>query len=165
MRASSAPWTPRERALLALCVLALGISIAGYLDLGGSAEAGPGLGDVGRGVDSSEIENGTIRSRDIRDGGVRVRDLTIYSTRSYADIRVNPGGVSPAYGTVACNGDDRAIGGGFDIDPNVQPPEVHVFRSAPDLTFPERWQVGAWIPFSNDPTVGFASAYAVCLRD
>jgi hypothetical protein len=120
-------WTPRERALLVLCVASLGISIAGYLDLGGSAGGAPrGGGDgVGSSVTSGEIRNGTIRGRDIGatitsadiiDGSIRANDLGIYQSRASAGTVPDTVGLWTEV-FAECDPGDVAISGGFITDP------------------------------------------------
>ncbi len=108
MRSLTAGWSPRERALLALCVVSLGISAAGYANLGGSAGAAPNFGSFGRSIDTGEIHNNTIRPRDIR--RVNASDLGLY-VRTGPIASVGPGREEASYGV--CDPEDVAISGGL----------------------------------------------------
>lgn len=169
MRTMAMGWTPRERALLALCVASLGISIAGYLDLGGSAGGAPRGGGLGNSITSGEIRNGTIRSADlgpaivsadIVDGSIRARDLGIYINRVGAGALVptTPGATQSL--SAACDSGDRVISGGFS---NSNPQTVGLVENR--FAFP----LDAWLvqgTQSSQPQFSSSVfAWALCLNN
>ena len=110
MNSLTTGWSPRERALLALCVVSLGISIAAYANLGGSAGAAPNFGSFGTSIDTGEIRNNTIRPRDVR--RVNASDLGLYvRTGPLASVAAVPGREEASYGV--CDPEDVAISGGL----------------------------------------------------
>jgi hypothetical protein len=169
METSSASWTPRERALLVLCLVTLGVAIAGNFDFGGTAGGAPGRGSgVGSSVTSGEIVNGTIRGRDIGptitsadivNGSIRASDLGIYqSGSSFEDLPADPGSVADVFAT--CDPGDVAISGGFVTDPTrvvVQRFENFYLPRGPS------WYVAGTRVGQPGPTS--ITAEAVCLND
>jgi hypothetical protein len=111
MRTAKAGWTSRERALLALCVASLGISIVGYLDLGGSAGAAPRGGDER--ITSSDIAKGTIRSSDLGNGRIRARDLDLYTVYDFSVLVRGKPFFNEATAVAHCRAGDRVISGGY----------------------------------------------------
>ena len=158
MRSATAGWTPRERALLALCVAALGMSIAAYLDLGGSAGAAPGPG-VGSSVSSGEIRNNTIRSQDIANGRVGARDMSLYLDEGFGSpATVGPNTSSHRFITCRDPG-DRVISGGYDGSLNLIPTGSYPIRAGtPTL---DQWH----FDFRNTGNAGeVVNWYIICLK-
>jgi hypothetical protein len=169
METSSASWTPRERALLVLCLVTLGVAIAGNFDFGGSAGGAPGRGDgLGNSITSNEIRNGTIRGRDlgatitsadIVNGSIRASDLGIYqSSPAFADVPTDPGAFGEVFAT--CDPGDVAISGGFVTDPR----RVGLIRSE-NFYLPRgpSWYVTGTRVGQGGPAS--ITAEAVCLND
>ena len=162
-------WTPRERALLVLCVASLGISIAGYLDLGGSAGADPPRG-IGGPITSGDIRNGTIRGPDIRDGGIRsrdvadggllARDLGIYTNTNGGGFFVNGAPLNPdTPAHMSCDPGDRIISGGY---LNGNPGSIAIGTFYPDISTNNGWFVAA---NRVGQTGGFVYTFATCFNN
>ena len=169
MRALIAGWTPRERALLMLCVASLGISIAGYVDFGGSAGAAPRGGggpitseDIPKGtIVGSDIAGGTITSADVRNGTLQARDLGLYQQTILGGVSVPGGaGVDPDRSAhVSCRTGDRPISGGYS---NGNPASIVV-----DLFYPE-YPPGNRFVISLErigQSGGFVYPFALCLNN
>jgi hypothetical protein len=103
--------------LLGLCLLSLGFSVAAYVDLGGSAGARPGDPGLGARIDSSEIRNNTIRSRDVR--AIGVRDLG-FTARFGPTVTVPAGNLVSVSATADCPPGDTAIGRGYQATDGAQ---------------------------------------------
>jgi hypothetical protein len=156
MRSTEIGWTTRDRALLALCLIATGFSLAAYLDLGGNAGAAPG--GPGARITSSDIARGTIRSSDVGDGRLRARDLGIYTVAGpTARVEGIPGPFNEAPAGARCNRRDRVLSGGH-FNPGH---DLHVKISHPD-TDSHGWTI--WVFNASQNPVDFR-AYAICMRD
>jgi hypothetical protein len=161
MNSLNAGWSPRERALLALCITSLGLSIVGYLDLNGSADARPGTGGFGSSISSGEIRNNTIRPQDVR--RLTATDLGVYSRYGEFAVRVPAGAVFPAYTVADCNEGDRAIGGGFDA-----PEGLDLIAFGPtDVRAPieeqDSWRFG-WVNNTN-AHLSVGHTEVICMND
>jgi hypothetical protein len=157
MRSATAGWTPRERALLALCVAALGVSIAAYMDLGGSAGAAPGTG-VGTSVSSGEIRNNTIRSQDIANGRVGARDMNLYLDEGFGSpATLGPNNFHHRFITCRDPG-DRVLSGGYDGSTNLIPNGSYPIRAGtPTL---DQWH----FDFQTGNSPATVNWYIICLK-
>jgi hypothetical protein len=161
MNGLTSGWTPRERALLILCIASLGFSIAAYLNLGGNASAGPG--GLGPTIDSSEIRNGTIRSPDLRDNSIKARDLALYE-RTGPSATVPSGNFASSL-VLACNEGDQVISAGYNQNPAGVVDVVESIAEPTGFDLDDRdhtWRVRG---INRSNLTGFFELRGLCLKE
>jgi hypothetical protein len=149
-----------SRVITVLRQQALG-ALALFVALGGTSYA------VATGsIDSREIKNSTVRSKDIRNGGVR------FVQEQAAPVEGPPAGV-PSNVAASCPSDHKAIGGGAAwVIPNFQDNNQFSALDAPiTVSAPVPATAGTddatgWQAFGRNKTGALRAlrVYAVCVR-
>jgi hypothetical protein len=149
-------WTPRERVVLALSAVALGISVFA-LSGGTSATAQRQL------IRSNDIAKNAIESVNIGKASVEASDLGFYWVFSDA-VTVGPGNIGAT--GASCKGKDRVVSGGHQFFPQGSTAQggLEVESEIPiyNEPFPDRWQVQA---FNGNAQPAFLSAIAGCVNE